>query len=290
MSNTSSEPPYQPLIIIGAGRSGTNILRDTLCQLSGFDTWPCDEINLIWRHGNVHFPTDRFDVEQANPKARDYIKRQFDKFAHQHKSRFVVEKTCANSLRLPFINAIFPDAKFIYIVRDGRDVTVSALRRWKSSIELHYLVKKLKYVPLVDIPTYAVRFALNRLHQFRSGDGRMAVWGPRFAGMQDLVESAPLDEVCAAQWVECVETFDRDSAALQPDRIWTVKYESFVQSPKEQVQAIVEWLRHDAADQLDNPKIWEKIKQDSIGNWQDTGLSQNALERLKPTLQKHAYL
>ena len=43
----------QPVVIIGAARSGTNMLRDVLVKLPGVGTWPCDEINYIWRHGNA---------------------------------------------------------------------------------------------------------------------------------------------------------------------------------------------------------------------------------------------
>ena len=43
-------------MIIGAARSGTNMLRDVLTSLDGVDTWPCDEINYIWRHGNIRWP------------------------------------------------------------------------------------------------------------------------------------------------------------------------------------------------------------------------------------------
>ena len=45
--------PFKPLIIIGAGRSGTNALRDALTTFSKISSWPCDEINPIWRHGNL---------------------------------------------------------------------------------------------------------------------------------------------------------------------------------------------------------------------------------------------
>ena len=59
--------PFTPLIIIGAGRSGTNALRDALTSLPGFKTWPCDEINAIWRFVNYSVPYDEFIVEHATP-------------------------------------------------------------------------------------------------------------------------------------------------------------------------------------------------------------------------------
>lgn len=54
-----------PIILIGAPRSGTNIFRDTIASLPSVTTWPCDEINYIWRHGNINYPSDEFPVELA---------------------------------------------------------------------------------------------------------------------------------------------------------------------------------------------------------------------------------
>ena len=42
-------------------------------------------------------------------------------------------KTCANSLRPFYVSKIFPTAKFIYIVRDGRRVVMSAEKKWKHA-------------------------------------------------------------------------------------------------------------------------------------------------------------
>ena len=42
-----------PIIIIGAPRSGTNILRDTISSFNEVGTWDCDEIPYIWLYGSV---------------------------------------------------------------------------------------------------------------------------------------------------------------------------------------------------------------------------------------------
>ena len=99
----AKDQAFQPVIIIGAGRSGTNMLRDVLTQMPGVGTWPCDEINYIWRHGNTRFPTDEFGPQQATPAVKAYIQRIFVRFAEKHKLAYVVEKTCANSLRVGFV-------------------------------------------------------------------------------------------------------------------------------------------------------------------------------------------
>ncbi len=68
---------FQPVIIIGAARSGTNMLRDLLVELPAVGTWPCDEINYIWRHFNAAHPDDEFPPELATPRVRDYLRQSF---------------------------------------------------------------------------------------------------------------------------------------------------------------------------------------------------------------------
>ena len=91
---------YLPVIIIGAGRSGTNMLRDILTQLPGFGTWPCDEINYVWRHGNVREPTDELAPHLATDSVQRFVRCAFDRLAARRGWTHVVEKTCANSLRV----------------------------------------------------------------------------------------------------------------------------------------------------------------------------------------------
>ena len=110
---------YQPIIIVGAGRSGTNMLRDSLCSMNGFETWPCDEINYIWRHGNIRHPSDRFTELEARTEVKQFIVRSFEKLEKVSKASYVVEKTCANSLKSAFHQYRIP-ASQIHFHRQGR--------------------------------------------------------------------------------------------------------------------------------------------------------------------------
>ena len=194
----NTETDFQsPLIIIGAARSGTNIVRDTLVHVPGWKTWNCDENNLIWRHGNIHRPHDFFGVEQARPNVKKYIRNAFADFEKKSDAQVIIEKTCASSMRIPFIKEIFPQARFLYITRDGRDVALSAAKRWTASVEIDYLLKKLKYVPKGDIPFYGIRFIKNRIHQIQSKEKRQAIWGPIFPGMPEWAKDNPLIDVCS---------------------------------------------------------------------------------------------
>ena len=106
---------YTPVIIIGSGRSGTNMLRDIITSIDGFETWDCDEVNPIWRYGNRDYPSDEIPISKLTPKIKKYIRLRFYRLYKRSKSKFIVEKTCANSLRLEYVFNIFPEAKYIII-------------------------------------------------------------------------------------------------------------------------------------------------------------------------------
>ncbi len=274
---------FQPVIIIAAARSGTNMLRNALTQLDGVETWPCDEINYIWRHGWATYPTDELRPEQATPRVCRYIRRAFSKLARRSGAQWVVEKTCANSLRVDFVRTVLPEAKFIFLVRDGRDVVASALRRWKAPLDLRYVLQKARYVPLVDLPGYAVRYLGHRLYRTVSRERRLATWGPRFAGIDQLFATCSLAEVCAEQWQRSVLLADAALASLPDEQVCRVQYETFVTNPREEVDRVTDWLRVPASkDQL--RRIAEGISNRSIGKSR-SHLSRDELETVDHRLQ-----
>ena len=139
---------------------------------------------------NVPFAnaTAYFDSDQvANSYVKEYINRQFDWVQKKFKAKAVVEKTCANSLRIPFINQIIPNATYVYIVRDGLDVVGSAKLRWTANLNIKYTLKKARFIPIFDLPFYFFNFFINRLHKFLSSQNRLSFWGPRFKGLDNLL-------------------------------------------------------------------------------------------------------
>lgn len=283
--------PYQPVIIIGAGRSGTNMLRDVLCRLPGFGTWPCDEINYIWRHGNRDWQTDEFTPQMANPQVKNYVRRAFARVAQTGSYRYVVEKTCANSLRVEFVDRVVSDAMFIFIVRDGRDVVASAKNRWRASLDITYLGKKARYVPLADLPYYGLRYLKNRVHRLLSGEKRLASWGPRFEGMDRLLREYSLAEVCAMQWVRCVEKAEQGLAAVDPERVFRLRYEDFVANPAVNLHKCVSFVGAAVTDQAIQEAV-QRVTAGNVGKWRKS-LDQQTLELISPliaaTLDRYGY-
>lgn len=237
--------PFTPLVVIGAGRSGTNALRDALTQLPGFASWPCDEINPIWRHGNLDWPDDEIPPDRATPAVRLSIRTAFRRiWRQQGRPDFVVEKTCANALRVPFVDAVLPEARYIHIVRNAFDVVASARKRWRGELEvmgLHYYLAKARYAPLSDLPSYAVSALKNRVAIKLGRQEHFDSWGPRFSGL-DTLSDLPLDEIVARQWVACVNSSDSAFADMVPGRVFQVRYENFTADPQGCLAEITQWL------------------------------------------------
>jgi hypothetical protein len=231
------------VVIIGAPRSGTNMLRDVLTELPDFTTWPCDEINLIWRHGNRSHPSDELTAAHATPKVREYVRRQFDKVRRGHDATVVVEKTCANSLRVEFVRAVKPDARYVLITRDGLDAATSAMDRWYAPVDLRYTAAKARFVPPADLPFYGARFVANRLRRAGHDAGRVGRWwGPRTDDATALMDTRTLDEICMVQWSRCVENSLRGLEGMPNDQLHHVRYEEFVIHPEESLRALLDFL------------------------------------------------
>ena len=235
----------RPVIIIGAPRSGTNMLRDVLTTLPGYATWPCDEINYIWRHGNVRFPSDEIPETLATPKVSGYIRQRFSDVAKTEDCEFVVEKTCANSLRVPFVNAVMPEAKYVFIYRDGIDATGSAKERWTAKLDIPYILEKVRFVPKTDLPYYAFRYFWARLYRFFSREKRLAFWGPALDGMPEILQKHTLNEVCALQWQRCVDKSEEAFSAMPSGKVIRVRYEDFVRDPVQELSRIVQFIGKD---------------------------------------------
>ncbi len=282
---------YRPVVIIGAGRSGTNVLRDVLTSFPGVGTWPCDEINYIWRHGNARFPTDEFTPEMARAEVIGYIRSRFKRLARRYNLAHVVEKTCANSLRVGFVHAVLPEAKFIHIVRDGRDVAVSAAERWKAPLDILYTLRKTRYVPLTDFPYYAGGYVLNRVCRLFSKEKRVAFWGPRFEGMENVLTSRPLPVACAIQWKRCAEKAEQDLSTLGPDQVYQVRYEDFVRAPARELRGLLDFLCIQAGDSLVRSAV-TGVSSNSVGRWRAvlTGEMHDHVEKaIGHTLRKLGY-
>lgn len=215
------------IILVGAARSGTKFLRDCLAASPDVAAVPFD-VNYVWRYGFEDAPHDVLDPQKQTSATRSFIHRTVAKLSEASATDIVIEKTVSNTLRVPYVDAAFPDATYVHLIRDGRDVAESAMRQWIEPPQMRSLWTKLKSIPLANF-RYVAWYGVNMIKGLLSS-GRKAgnVWGPRYPGIEDDVARLSLSEVCALQWRHSVETAQRDLAAIDPARVLTIRYEDLI--------------------------------------------------------------
>lgn len=235
------------------------MLRDVLTSAPGIGTWDCDEINPLWKHGNLDIPHDEIPVERATPALSQFLHRRFESIGRKTTSSMVVEKTCAVSLRVPFTRALFPEAKFIFIRRDGIDAAASTMKRWNAPFDLRYTAKKARYVPPLDLARHAGTLVAKKLTQRRHGQqgdesNELRVqtwWGPRPHDFRQLQNEHSLEELAFIQWRRCIEQSADAFAAMPSSQVIEVEYERYVAAPSEETRRILDFLgRPEAHDRM----------------------------------------
>jgi len=218
-----------PIFIIGSGRSGTRLLRSCIGSSTYVKTIPYD-VGYVWRYGNEQIEHDELTVSNLTPETKKYVINTLPKLANKDsnsKSDFLVEKSVPNSLRPNYLKEIFPDAKFIHLIRDGRAVVESAMRAWEAPVKRKYLLKKLRYFPIQNYK-YLLWYINNLLSK---NDQQRAIWGPRYEGIQSDVNNLNLTTVCTRQWRKCVEVSLSQLSNFDSQQVFEIRYEELIEDP-----------------------------------------------------------
>lgn len=155
------------------------------------------------------------DVETA-PAAR--IKREF--FLVTGKGKRLIDKTPRNAGRVGFIDSLFPDARFVFLQRDGRDNVNSLINAWRTPRYRTYALPEPHSIPGVD-PNWW-KFVL-------------------YPGWRDDA-AGPLEVVCAKQWGSSNDAALAASSKIDDSRWISIRYEDLVQDPEEQVGRLMSAL------------------------------------------------
>jgi hypothetical protein len=129
----------KPIFIIGTGRSGSTILgvlmsvhRDVGFLNEPKALWhavyPCGDVFGQYSKGPVRYSLDE---SAATEEVRRRARRLFGAYLRAVASSRVVDKYPELIFRVPFVRAIFPDARFIFLVRNGWD-TCRSIESWSA--------------------------------------------------------------------------------------------------------------------------------------------------------------
>jgi hypothetical protein len=278
--------PIKPILIIGAPGSGTTLLFQTLCSHRDLAYITHNMLRAgILRHGR--FVGDRRkalwilqNLIHRGPASnlplgdalwikyfRDYNYMTENDYSEEMAGYFrkkllqvqnlwgrprFVDKTLVNCFRVRLLNSIFPDAKFIHIIRDGRAVAFSILNK---------------------IEIAGDRFALFDV-------GFKDILGDKYQPERSKLYNYGL------AWAEFVRR-GREASTVAQGRYYEVRYENLVAEPYNELRNIidfceVDWYRKFEEKIPPTQNMDEKWKQKAIKE-QRTDLEESTFD-LRQTL------
>ena len=229
----------KPIFILGAPRSGTTWLGAIMKQHAGIQI--LHEINNIWMWGNANKPDDILTEADLNPKIKAYINKKFAEYVSKNPNQRICDKTPRNCLRIRAIKELFPDAKIVMVLRDGRSVINSTKKE----------LNKPKGIPWTEIARRSKNFSLSEIavllprlsSRFKRIVGiPLDYWGSRPPGWKEWVKKFPTHVVLAKQWAATMEIAISEGRKLPPENYLEVNYEQLVKSPEAELGKIAEFI------------------------------------------------
>lgn len=93
------------------------------------------------------------------------------------------------------------------------------------------MLKKAAYVPVRDMPYYALRYAGHRLRKLTHRESRLPTWGPTCGKLSQWCAELSTQEVCLRQWNACVERATDSLGRVPRQQVHFVRYENVVTQP-----------------------------------------------------------
>jgi Sulfotransferase family/Aspartyl/Asparaginyl beta-hydroxylase len=217
----------KPVFIVAAPRSGSTLLFETIAAsdqvatLGGEAHWLIETIADLCP-GAPGVDSNRLLARQATPQVRDRIQNQIlERLVDQAGTPLrggrvltLLEKTPKNALRIPFLNQIFPDARFIFLWREPRANISSIMEAWRAGKWQTY--PRLEGFPLP--------------------------WSLLLPPGWQVMRGKTLEEIAAFQW-NVTNRVVLDDLALVPKERWTaVDYDSFLANPSQAIRSICRFL------------------------------------------------
>lgn len=234
----ASQPPVQsrarktkieaPIFIVSAPRSGSTLLFETmaassqLCTVGGEAHWLVEGIEGL-RPGAPGIDSNRLTAEHASAAIAEDIREEILSRLQDHTGqplpepghRRFLEKTPKNSLRIPFFNHIFPDARFVFLWRDPRENISSIMEAWRSG----------------------------QWRTYPKLEGFEGPWSMLLPPGWRAMNGRPLAEIAAWQWQRTNSQILDDLQSLGHERWAGVQYDDLLRDPAGTLGKLCEFLR-----------------------------------------------
>jgi hypothetical protein len=221
-----AKPVNKPIFILGTGRSGTTILGVTLGMHNavGF----LNEPKALWSYlydsediiGSYQDKPGRYRLTAADASS-SVIRKAHRIFGHYLRFGFasrVVDKYPELIFRLDFVKAIFPDAIFLFLYRDGRD-TCHSIRHWSERLSTQEQGEMHDWWGRDDRKWNLL------CEQIVSADDALG------SNINEISSISNHEHRAAVEWIVTMKE-GMKLMASHSDCVLAVKYEDFVRSPE----------------------------------------------------------
>lgn len=216
----------RPIFIVSTPRSGSTLLFETLAQAPSLHSIGGESHGLIEGIPSLspaarQWASNRLTADDADPDTVEQLGRGFygrlrDRDGNPPDGRIrMLEKTPKNALRVPFLDAVWPDAIFVYLYREARESVASMIEAWMSG-------------------------------RFRTYP-RLPGWdGPQWSlllvpGWQRL-NGRPIPEIVAEQWAATTHMLLDDLDRLPRERLRGIVHGEFVADPRAGIETLARSL------------------------------------------------
>jgi uncharacterized protein (TIGR03032 family) len=222
-------PLDRPVFIVAAPRSGSSMLFELLARSP--DVWTIGgESHAVIESlpkldpARRGFDSNRLTEADADPETVAELQMSFYHRLRDRDGRLVsaargpvrmLEKTPKNALRIAFLAAAFPDARFILLYREPRGNVSSILDAWRSQ----------KFVTYPELPDWP----------------REEKWSLLLTPGWRKLAATPVPEIAARQWTDANAAILDDLAALAPESWCAISYDEACADPQSTAERLSAW-------------------------------------------------
>lgn len=271
---------HRPVFIVSAPRSGSTLLFETLSQAK--DAWTIgDESHHVIEsisslHPRAHdWASNRLTADDSTSEVMAKLHAQFTRRLRNRcetawncngdtgcRPVRLLAKTPKDSLRIPFLKAVFPNARFIYLHRNPEANISSIMEGWRSR----------RFVTYANLPGWA-----------------SMPWSFLLPPDWQHYRDATLAEIAAFQWKSANQHILNDLSSIPADDCCTVRYDEFINNPQQTMYRLCQFADWPVDQHLDEyvsqplPLSRYTLSEPSPTKWKK---NEDAVRAILPTVQE----